>query len=70
MKTIALITCNILFAMTSIAQVKKIDTVINKVFPNLSAETLSKKTVEISKKGKGKKRSNFQKMSRENQRSS
>jgi hypothetical protein len=54
MKTIVLIICGTLIAMTSIAQVKKIDTVINKVFPNLSAETLSKKAIEFPKDVKGK----------------
>jgi hypothetical protein len=54
MKTIALIICNILFATTSIAQIKKNDTVINKVFPKLSAETLSKKAIEFPKDVKGK----------------
>ena len=54
MKTIALIICNILLATTSIAQIKKNDTVINKVFPKLSAETLSKKAIEFPKDVKGK----------------
>jgi len=54
MKTIVLIICGTLIATTSITQVIKDETVINKVFPKISAETLSKKAIEFPKDVKGK----------------